>query len=200
MSLKYFVLSAIVILLMHSTSFAQENFKLNSSASKLVITGTSTIHDWEMEAEDFMCNALITIEGNTIKEIVQVDFVCQVEMIKSHNKIMDNKTYKALNSKEHSDIQFQAVSNKTVIDSDNSSSLDGSLSIAGSKKEITVNFLIEAKNDKEIIVSGELPLKMSDFDVEAPTAMMGTMKTGDEIVIKYEFVFSISNKQTVDIH
>jgi hypothetical protein len=38
-------------------------------------------------------------------------------------------------------------------------------------------------------VKGIVPLKMTDFGVDPPTAMLGALKTGDDIKINYDFQF-----------
>jgi hypothetical protein len=36
---------------------------------------------------------------------------------------------------------------------------------------------------------GSLPLKMSDYNMKAPTAMLGVMKVGDQVTVKYNVTF-----------
>lgn len=43
----------------------------------------------------------------------------------------------------------------------------------------------------EMHLIGELPIlgfKMSDFNIEPPTAMFETFRTGDEVTIKYDIL------------
>ena len=49
--------------------------------------------------------------------------------------------------------------------------------------------ILNCDGDKQFQVKGEVPLKMSDFGIDPPTAMMGTLKTGNEVVIKYNLEF-----------
>jgi polyisoprenoid-binding protein YceI len=37
-------------------------------------------------------------------------------------------------------------------------------------------------------VSGDYTLKMTDYGIQPPKAMWGTIKTGDEVTIKFEIV------------
>lgn len=185
---RYLTLSTLATILLCSSSFGQQTFKINPSDSKLIVSGTSTVHDWEMEAENFSGEATISMNENSIKSINEVDFECPVESIKSNNKIMNNKTQKALNSNKHPEIRFR-------FDNPNNGSLTGSkpgvkgtLTINDTKKEVEVDFTYEKLNQNQIKIKGEVPLKMSDFDVEPPTAMLGTLKTDDEIKVIYEIV------------
>ena len=40
-----------------------------------------------------------------------------------------------------------------------------------------------------IVFRGELTLKMSDYEISPPTALMGTIKTGDEVTIRFSIPF-----------
>lgn len=194
LNFKYLILSVLSIVVMYATARAQETFKINAPASKLLVSGTSSIHDWEMKASGFSCEASIQMDENSVASITAVNFSCPVEGIKSDNKIMDGKTHKALNSAKYPEIKFQFAKGNTVNVSGQKSNLKGDLIIAGQKKEVDMIFSIVGENQNEIMVKGEVPLKMSDFGIEPPTAMMGTLKTGDEVLIKYELTLQKTQK------
>ena len=182
-------MSTLTILLLSSYSFAQQTFKINPKESKLNISGTSSIHDWEITAKNFSGEATISFNDNSITGINNVEFSCPVEDIECDNRIMDNKTQKALNSDKYPEIQFH--SNNTVNGdfSKNDSEIKGTVTINNTKKEVDINFTYEKVNSTQVKVKGEVPLKMSDFNVEPPTAMMGALKTADEIKVIYEILF-----------
>ena len=58
----------------------------------------------------------------------------------------------------------------------------------GKTKDITLQFKISNSNQNQINVTGETKLKMSDFGIDPPTAMLATLKTGDDITIKYNII------------
>ncbi len=191
---KYLLMSTIALLLIQNSVLGQQQFKSISSTSKLVVSGTSTVHDWEMEAENFNCEANLSLNENSITAISNIDFSCPVENIKSDNKIMDNKTYKALNSSKYPEISFKLNNKGTVESNSNIMSVGGTLTINNTKKEVTVPFTSEKTKQGQILVKGEIPLKMSDFGIDPPTAMLGTLKTGDEIKVSYEILLEKSNE------
>jgi polyisoprenoid-binding protein YceI len=53
--------------------------------------------------------------------------------------------------------------------------LTGLLTIAGKTKEVKLTVDIDVKNAQRFLVTGNVPLKMLDFGVEPPTALMGTI-------------------------
>ena len=65
----------------------------------------------------------------------------------------------------------------------------GYLTIAGTKKLIDLTFDAKVTGDK-ITLTGDHQTKMTDFKVDPPTAMFGTITTGDEVNIKFQTVFT----------
>lgn len=99
---------------------------------------------------------------------------------------MDGKAHKALNSSRHPEIRFRFEKGDMMNLLDTPSKIKGNLLLAGTQKRVEVVFSIIAENQNQLKVEGRIPLKMSDFGIEPPTAMMGTLKTGDVVQITYE--------------
>lgn len=184
--LKHLFTSVLLIAFTFSSSVAQEIFKLDENNSKLVITGTSSIHDWEMVVKDFRCEASMVIKDQSVIQITDIDFSCKVADMTSNNKIMDGKAHKALGSSKHPEIKFRFEKGDMMNLLDTPSKMKGNLLLAGIQKPVEVVFSIIAENQNLLKVEGRIPLKMSDFGIEPPTAMMGTLKTGDVVQIIYE--------------
>ncbi|MDX8337620.1 YceI family protein [Draconibacterium sp. IB214405] len=187
------IISLFAILLASNLSVAQVSYEQNSSNSKLMITGTSSIHDWEMAVEDYNCLVSASADENQQISIESIDFSCTTESITSHNKIMDGKAHKALDSDDHPKISFTA-GGKVSASASSVNKTKGKLQIAGKEKEVELEFSVNETEADQFKVAGKIPLKMSDFGIDPPTAMMGTLKTGDEVVIHFDIVFQ--NKQT----
>ncbi len=179
---KYFSL-LIFLLLTSSYSFAQgtsveidskKQFKCDSSAGECSIQGTSTLHDWESEIEDFTINAVR--DGDSI----DADFKVIVKSIKSGHSGMDKNTYRALKEEDFPDIRF---SGKNLNIKENSViSGYGNLTIAGETKRIPVSFSLASWIEDTMTITGEITINMRDYGVEPPVALLGTVKTGEEIV------------------
>jgi hypothetical protein len=187
LNFKYWILSVIVSSL-HLISYGQHSFTLNESESKLTITGTSTVHDWEIDISKFTTVANLAVKENQEIMIEGINFICQVENIKSDNRIMNNKTYDALKGDDFPEIKFNANENVNVPLSSPDAQIKGKLSIAGQTKDVALQFSLANVDQNQIEVKGESKLKMSDFGIEPPTAMLGTLKTGDDIVITYNII------------
>ena len=188
LNFKYLSISLLAVLFTISVT-AQEVYKLNEKNSSLLISGTSTVHDWEIKAEKFNCETTVKNGDGGSLDVNHIDFSCPTEDIKSNNRIMDNKTHDALKEEKFPLITFRLEKPETIPGSGYKAIVKGLLTIAGKTKEVNVTPHFNFKNSESFSVTGEVPLKMSDFDVVPPTAMMGALKTGDEVVVKYNFEF-----------
>ena len=163
---------------------AQTAFNSNASSSKMSILGTSTLHDWESVVEDFSVTTS-TEEG----KLTNINLNVVVKSIKSGKGGMDKNTYKAMKADQFPNIKFSA---KELSVSGTNITGTGQLTIAGKTKSIPVNFSYEKWNNDTFQVIGKVDIVMSEYGIDPPTAMMGAIKTGDKITIKFEIAM---NKQ-----
>lgn len=162
---------------------AQTNYK-QSPESYITIAGTSTLHEWTMTSSSPQVVAAIesTAEGN-VKALKSLVLTVQSQSIKSANKGMDKNAYSALKVDKYKAINF-FMNSSTV--QNNVIQCSGDLSIAGVTKQVRVDATCKVKDDKSsLICTGSKTIKMSDFQVEAPSFMFGTVKTGDEIIVSF---------------
>ncbi|KGL63941.1 YceI family protein [Polaribacter sp. Hel1_85] len=161
------------------------DIKLPSSVS---VKGTSTLHDWESKVEK--TNATININNLDEVAIETIDVKIEATSLKSGKRTMDKITYKALKAEEHPLISF--IFKKGEIISENTDfiniTLHGDLTIAGVTKNVSVLTRINKLGDT-ITLIGKYKLKMTDYGIKPPTALLGTIKTGDEITIEFNLKF-----------
>ena len=157
-----------------------QTYSSKLSESTMTVNGTSTLHDWESIVEDF--SATCTVSG---EEVESASFSAKVKSIKSGTDSMDDNTYEALLADKHGQITFKS---KTIKRSGSNLVVSGLLTIAGKSQNITMNLIMEKWKANSITVSGDYTLQMTDYGIEPPKAMWGTIKTGDEVTIKFEIV------------
>ena len=170
--------------------YGQNNFKISNSS--VSIKGTSNLHDWESQVTEVRANGSFTMDAGTLESINSLAVEMPVKSIKStKGSIMDNKTYSALKANKHALITFK-LDKATVTKKDNHYDVNASgyLSIAGSSNKISLYARGNTSSDGSVSFSGSKKLKMTDFGVDPPTALLGTMTTGDEV----EIVFKITLK------
>ena len=187
------VSTTLLLVLTVATSFTLTNgnisTKFRSSNLDLSISGTSSLHDWEMKSKQGKCEVVFELgENDKITSVSGLNFSLDATTIKSEYTMMDNNTYKALKTKTNKNISFVLASG-TVIQSDASSYLvkvTGNLTIAGKTQKIDLAATAKYNGaDKSFTINGSKKLKMTDYGVDPPTAMFGTIKTGNDITISF---------------
>ena len=161
-------------------------FVLEANESKLTVSGTSTLHPWEIELEDMSCKANIEIQANLV-QLFELSFEAKAESLKSeHGRLMDKKTHKALKSEEYPKIIFtlKAPQELTLVNGSYSGVVKGELYMAGFRRDINLKLSGTLENNI-LSLNGEKSLLMTDYKMDPPTALMGTVKTGNEVVIHY---------------
>lgn len=172
-------------LLFTIAAHAQKSYSLKSH--KLTIDGTSSMHDWTSEAKKLTWSGSILTEGSSVKEIKDVEVKIQVTSIKStKGKTMDNKTYEAFKSEKNPTITFKLNS------MDASLQAKGSLTMAGNTQAIVMNISAKVLTNGDIQITGTQKLNMEDYKMEPPTAVMGTIKVGKEVTVKFDLLLTPS--------
>lgn len=166
--------------------------KLNLAESKVKVFGTSNLHDWHIDGKMMSGKGNFILADGVLKSIESLTFIVESEQLKSGNSIMDNNTNKALLTNKFKTINYKltAVTKINLLSENNYSVVtEGDLMIAGTTKKITQLFNLKIK-DKKISVQGKTKLNMTDFNVEPPTALMGTIKTGAEVVVDFKVTYN----------
>jgi polyisoprenoid-binding protein YceI len=147
------------------------------------IKGTSSLHDWVADVQKIEVKIDAQWNENGLQEIKKAEVIIPVKSIESGKDLMNTKLYDALKADKHPNIRFEMM--EVVSLSTEKVTVKGRLHIAGESK--VVNLSAELKQDQEgYFLQGSYGLKMTEYKVVPPTAMMGTIKTGDEIVIEYK--------------
>jgi polyisoprenoid-binding protein YceI len=188
--ITFVVLSAIAL---YHPLHAQNTLSVKSV--KASIKGTSTLHEWESESTKITCLGNFQSEGNRVKTLEDINVRIPVTAIKSsEGRMMDNKTYDAFKSDEHPYILYTASRAVITVDAVNVTTIkvSGNLTMAGTTKPIMVEAKgkLLANGDMEVSLSRNL--KMTEFNMKPPTAMMGTIKVGDEVTVTVNLVLSQS--------
>ena len=170
---------AIQLHAVHGQIFSVKTYKLN-------VKGTSSIHDWESSVADLDAKGSFILISSSLSDIRDVVVKIPVKAIKStKGKMMDNKTWEAFNYEKNPTITF-TLTDKKINTANNSLVASGTLTMAGVTKPVELHLIYKISPGGELQISGTHRLLMSDFKMEPPTAMMGTIKVGDEVVINLE--------------
>ena len=166
--------------------------------STVKINGTSTVHEWEMSGSqidgkiempaDLTTNA--TVEGWKNAATPTVTVSIPVKSIKSEHSKMDSIMADALKADKFPAIKYELL--KIALVKPGTSTFvvgsHGKLTIAGVTKEVDMNVTATRGTDNRLAISGELPIKMTDYGIKPPTAMLGTIKAGDAVKVSFRWV------------
>lgn len=171
-------------------ALAAQSYQISKGEGEVMVTGTSTLHDWEEVAEQKSGSISVDKTGE-LPTISTLKFTVEAESLKSGKGAMDKNTYKALDTKNHKQIVFNMKSVKSISPvSSNKYKVvaNGDLTIAGSTKTIDLPFDLTLDEGK-VLLEGKKGLKMTDFNIEPPKALLGTITTGNEIEVHYNTVW-----------
>jgi polyisoprenoid-binding protein YceI len=182
----FIVLASIPLLL---TGQAFESAKEGGS---VVVKGTSNLHGWEMNVTDFKSGFSINRDQSAVKSISNITFITQTKNLKSESSIMDRKAYDAMKANDSPEIKFTGTSVSDLVSEGNkfNGTAKGNLTVAGETKEVTLPFRGTLNADRTIDIDASTDLLMSSFKMSPPTAIMGTLKTGDKITITAKLKYS----------
>lgn len=154
--------------------------------SWLSVSGTSTLHDWEVRTEKlegkiaFPAEFIDTGEGKVVAEVL-----IPTGSLKSHSARMDRNMYKALDADSHPKIRYELM-NATWI-SASAASTEGTLTIAGKTLPVRMEVTLSQPEADILVVSGTVPINMREFGIDPPTAMLGTIRTGENVEVAFQW-------------
>jgi hypothetical protein len=216
MKIRIFITPTLALLLLAglSAQAADQTTKYFArSGSKMRIEGTSTIHDWQVEAT--LIGGYLEVGPNFPSEPGQAVTPGKVDahaepfiMVRSLKSVekdgkpysdrMDEVMYEHLKATNSPKIAFH-LTDLTLKDSPKSKDAPyvfeakGQLSVAGVTNDVTMPITILPLGDKKLKVSGKTNLKMTDFKVEPPNPLGLGIKTGDEIKIMFDWMVAQRN-------
>ncbi|OEK03910.1 hypothetical protein BFP97_16515 [Roseivirga sp. 4D4] len=188
-SFKNWTYLLITLLLAFGELKAQTTFSLTPDQS-FKVAGTSTLHDWEMVSDEALGNAKIVLTDGQITSIQLLTVDLPANSLKSGKKAMDKNAYKALDTKEYPNIHFELTEFETL--TDQRIKAKGRLTIAGTIQEVLLDVSYEI-SENAILFEAEFPITFTQFKIEPPKALLGTIKTGDELQISFRTTFKSVN-------
>ncbi|HEX7807571.1 MAG TPA: YceI family protein, partial [Thermoanaerobaculia bacterium] len=160
-----------------------------TKGSLIRIEGTSTLHEWTMEGT--------TINGTIVAPTIEqwrndasnVAVTIPVTSIKSEHAKMDKLMAEALKANTNPTINYQ-LTNAVLSQSTPALLLEtrGKLTIAGVTRDVAMQVKGTREPAGAYVLTGQLPIRMSDYGIKPPTAMMGTIKTGNDVKVTFRWV------------
>lgn len=122
---------------------------------------------------------------------LEVEIALPVKSLKSDSETLDEHMWERLKAEKNPKIQLK-LNKFSFSKSDVTAS--GTLSVAGVTQDIELKALLNADGNK-LAIRGTKTVLMTDFGIEPPTMMLGTIKTKNEIEVIFELNCLLDDKK-----
>jgi polyisoprenoid-binding protein YceI len=155
------------------------------------VTGTSTLHNWTVTGATINGTAAFAgeFDSATPPAIQSIQLVIPVNSLKSgEGGGMDGTMDDALKMKKNPNLTYSLVSatltsGPTKDDPQCHYAAIGQLTIAGWMKTVNLTLDVRGDSDGTLTIATKTPLKMTDYGMDPPTAMLGTIRSGDAVTV-----------------
>lgn len=182
------ILILILLPLLFAATAAGQKRATVAPDSRLWIEGSSTVNRFMCEAGQISGEA--SLNGGQTDALV----VVPVETFDCGKSRMNRDLYDALKSEEHPRIVFELDDARVSAPADEvyEVAVTGRLTIAGVTRSVSLVAEGRGNGGNGYRVTGRLPLSMTDFNVEPPTALAGLIKAHERIVVGFDLVTEIN--------
>ncbi|MBL0026414.1 MAG: YceI family protein [Saprospiraceae bacterium] len=167
--------------------------KFTAKSVNMEVSGTSTMHDWEMTSKTGDCTATFTLDGNgNIGHLTALNLTVSSTALKSGKGSMDKNAYKALKSDKYPNITATLKSAEITTRDNVNFTIKSVIKLTLAGKTVETDLLATAKkmSDNTYTVKGEKKISMKDYDMSPPSFMLGAVKTGNDVVLNFEVVLN----------
>ena len=168
------------------------------SKTKVTIDGTSNVHDWTATTSTVrVAQATVTAEAKgagfwdaVVKPgaIEAFQVVIPVTTLTSPRSGLDKNMYKALKSDKHKEITFR-LKGLTPKATAGAFTAAGVLSVAGVDRDVSLDITL-GRSGQHLGVRGTTDILMTDYGIDPPRALLGTVRSSPHVTIKFDTVVS----------
>jgi polyisoprenoid-binding protein YceI len=159
------------------------------SGSRVWVQGTSTVRSYRCESTQLSGSA--NTAGTEVAQLAQGrgELTIPLSSLDCNNGTMNGHMRNALKAAQHPNIRFRATSVSVTPSGVTTATarLTGPLTIAGETREVTIN-ANAAWQSGRLRLTGTHRLTMTDFGVQPPRLMAGTMRVNPPVTIGFDVV------------
>lgn len=198
MYIKSIITTLAAFLLISGSLFAQDRTLTVQGTPQMKIDGDSNVRSWDADITSMNATLVLqnveelSLENLTPESFKNMEITIPVEGIDSGSRGLTNNIHKYLKGKDYPNITFK-LDRITDIVRENGTALvtaEGVINAAGKDNMVTMTVTASMNDDGSINFSGEQDLLMTSFDIDPPTAVLGTVRARDEFQIIYNVNFN----------
>lgn len=153
--------------------------------SRVWVEGTSTVRGYRCESTSVTGTAQASsAELADLATVPRAEVTIPVASLDCRNGTMNGHMRKALKAEQSPTIRLRASNVRVAA---GTARISGDLTIAGQTRPISLDGSVTSEDGK-VRVRGSKRLVMTDFGVQPPTLMMGTMKVAAPVTIGFDVV------------
>jgi polyisoprenoid-binding protein YceI len=195
---KKIITTLIALFFIASSATAQNVTYTLSDAAEFTISGDSNLRTWEGDVTDIEATLVLTaeegltVESLTTESIESIDIRIAVAGIETDTGRLTTNLRNYLKGDDFPYITF-SLNQIHEIDLQNEKAVitaDGTITAAGVERAVTMTVDTFVNSDGSIRFTGTKDMLMTDFEIDPPTAMFGTIRADDEILITFDVLFA----------
>ena len=181
-------LAAILLLAGVAVSLRAQAVRFQVTSGTITILGTSNIHDWKCSTSTLNPTVMVPSSAGMEmgKSVTSISLSIPVKSLECGNGQMNGNLAKALHADEHPAIGFQLVSyvGRAAAAGGYQATVTGSLTINGITRQVTLSGTAHPDGNGALRATGSTSFSTKDFGVEPVKALLGTIKTGEQVTIE----------------
>jgi polyisoprenoid-binding protein YceI len=180
-----------------ATASAQPRL-VSQPGTKVTVDGSSNVHGWSCSTDSVevtvAADPAIAKPGTPPRQAFERAQVrISVVALECGDGTMNKNLRKALAADANPAILFKStgIEVNAGTDADHFTVIAaGALSIAGKEKPISIEIATTRLANGTFKAIGTVPLRMTDFGIKPPVALLGTLRTKDPVTVRFELILS----------
>lgn len=174
---------------------AQMQYRVGPS-SQFWIDGTSTVNSFTCAASEVAGHGVVKEAADASQHTdLNAEVVIPVRAFDCGVRQMNRDMYEALKGQAHPAVRF-AINRAELLSAPPYAEWTpvkvwGTITLAGEQRPVTVTAQGRRLGDGRVRVQGQHALRMTDFDIEPPTGLLGLVRAHNDIVVRFDLIASV---------
>ncbi len=186
MTTRSLLLSAVVVVLALAGWHLADPFTF-ASGSSITVEGTSNVRSWTCRTTGLTGTANATPSADAWTGLSALTVTVPVSSLDCRNRTMNNHLRNAFNTSANPNIRFTLSNARVAAPSGGRFTVqaNGTLAMAGQSRPVTFTATGQ-RAGTGVRFTGSVPVTMSQWGMRPPTALGGTMRTGDRVTVRFD--------------